>query len=115
MRELLRLLPHLVRLVGRLAVDPRLPGPARIALVALAAYLLSPVDLVPDFLPVVGVLDDVLVAAIVIDGLLNHVERELVLAHWPGDAASLDRVGAVASRLAAWVPARVKRRLFAAR
>ena len=115
MRELLRVLPDLARVIGRLLADPVLPRAAKIALAAAVAYLLSPIDLIPDFIPVVGILDDVLLAAIVVDGLLNHMERGLVLEYWPGDARSLERVASVARWLAVWVPRRVKRRIFEVR
>ena len=113
MRELLRVLPDLARVIGRLLADPVLPRAAKIALAAADAYLLSPIDLIPDFIPVVGILDDALLAAIVVDGLLNHVDRRLK--YWPGDARSLERVASVARWLAVWVPRRVKRRIFASR
>ena len=115
MQELLRVLPDLARVIGRLLADPLLPRAAKIALAAVVAYLLSPIDLIPDFIPVVGILDDVLLAAIVVDGLLNHVDRGLVLKYWPGDPRSLERVARVARWLAVWVPRRVKRRIFASR
>ncbi len=115
MRELLRILPHLPRFIGRLVADPLLPRGAKIALAAAAAYLLCPVDLVPDFIPFVGMLDDVLLAALVVDGLLNYADRGLVQKYWPGDAASLERVAGIASRLAAWAPRRLKARVFATR
>jgi hypothetical protein len=51
-------------------------------------------------------------AAIVIDGLLNYLDRGLLLRYWPGSAASLDSAAAVARRLARWVPARLKARIF---
>ena len=95
--------------------DPRVPWPAKLLVAAIVAYALSPIDLIPDFIPVVGILDDVLVAAIVVDGLLNYVDRGLVLKYWPGDARSLQRVASVARWLAVWVPRRVKRRVFAGR
>ena len=105
-------LPRLVRMVAALVTDPALPRTAKVALAAVAVYLASPVDLIPDFIPVVGYLDDLLLAAIVLDGLLNFVDRSLILKYWPGGVTSLDRTAAVASRLARWVPARVKARIF---
>jgi uncharacterized membrane protein YkvA (DUF1232 family) len=77
-----------------------------------AVYLVSPVDLIPDFIPGLGFLDDVIVVALVLDGLLNHVGRDIVREYWPGDLASLERAAAVAARVAAWVPARWKARVF---
>ena len=112
MRELLRLLPQLAGLIARLLGDSRVPRRAKVTLGLAAVYLASPIDLIPDFVPILGYLDDVIVVAIVLDGLLNHVERRILLEHWPGDAASLERAGRVAARLAAWVPRRWKRQVF---
>jgi uncharacterized membrane protein YkvA (DUF1232 family) len=112
LRELLWLAPRLARLIAHLARDPRVPGRTKTVLAGVVVYLASPVDLVPDFIPLLGYLDDVLLAAIVLDGLLNHVDRAVLLEHWPGDTRSLDRAGRVAARLAAWVPRRWKARVF---
>ena len=113
MTALLRALPNLIRLIARLAVDPTLPRAAKVALAAAMVYLASPVDLVPDFIPLVGYLDDVLLAALLVDGLLNYVDRGLVLRYWPGTADSLERLARVARMLAVWVPRRLKARIFA--
>ncbi len=115
MKELLLLLPNLARLVAGLAADPKVPAPTKVVLAATMAYLASPVDLIPDFIPFVGYLDDVVLVAIVLDGLLNHVDRGLVLSHWPGNPAMLERAAAVARRIAAWVPRRIKARVFGGR
>ena len=112
MKELLLLLPKLAVLVGRLLADPSVPVTAKVALGAMAAYLASPVDLIPDFIPFVGYLDDVVLVAIIVDGLLNHLDRELLLKHWPGDPQTLEKSATVARRLSAWVPARLKARVF---
>lgn len=112
MKRLLVLLPRLARMLASLLRDSDVPTPAKIVLAAMAVYLASPFDLIPDFIPFLGVLDDVLVVALVVDGLLNHLDRRLIERYWPGDAASLDAVAAVARRLAAWVPARIKDRVF---
>jgi len=99
-------------MIASLIGDREVPVAAKLALAAVAVYLASPVDLIPDFIPFVGLLDDVLVVAIVVDGLLNHVDRALLIKYWPGEIASLDVVAAVARRLSRWVPARVKARIF---
>ena len=112
LRELLWLGPHLVQLVIRLARDPRVSGRAKSVLAGVAVYLASPIDLVPDFIPVLGYLDDALLVAIVLDGLLNHVDRAVLLEHWPGDPQTLDRVCRIAGRVAGWVPRRWKARVF---
>ena len=112
LRELALLLPQLAGLIARLTTDARVPARVKAVLGVTAVFLASPVDLIPDFIPVVGYLDDVVLVAIVVDGLLNHVDRRIVLEHWPGDAASLERTAAVAARVAAWVPRRWKARVF---
>ena len=87
----------------------------RLALFSLAAailYIVSPVDLVPDFIPVLGYLDDLIIAAIIVDGILNFVDRGVVLKYWPGSPELLERVARSARVLAAWVPKRLKQRIF---
>ncbi|PYO02436.1 MAG: hypothetical protein DMD91_03895 [Candidatus Rokuibacteriota bacterium] len=115
MRALLRTLPDVARLLTRLVSDPVLPRPVKIALAAAAVYLVNPFDLIPDFLPLVGYLDDILVAAVVLDGILNYVDRRLVLKYWPGTAPSLDRLARAARLLSIWVPTRLKARIFSPR
>jgi uncharacterized membrane protein YkvA (DUF1232 family) len=115
MRALLRALPDVVRLVARLATDPVLPRAAKIALAAAVVYLMSPIDLIPDFVPFLGYLDDALLAAVVLDGVLNFVDRGVVLRYWPGSPESLDGLARAARLLAIWVPRRLKARIFASR
>lgn len=115
MRSLFQVLPDVARLISRLVSDPVLPRPVKIALAAAAVYLANPFDLIPDFLPLVGYLDDVLVATIVLDGILNYVDRRLILKYWPGTAQSLDRLARAARLMTIWVPARLKARIFASR
>jgi len=113
MKALLRALPDIVRTISGLAVDPVLPKAAKIALAAAVLYLVSPIDLIPDFIPVLGYFDDLFVAAIVVDGMLSYVNRALVLKYWPGSPESLERVARAARVLAAWVPQKLKLRIFA--
>jgi uncharacterized membrane protein YkvA (DUF1232 family) len=115
MTGLLRALPDIGRLIARLVADPVLPRTAKIALAAAVVYLLSPLDLVPDFIPFVGYLDDVLLAAVLVDGIFNYVDRGLVVKYWPGSSQSLERLARAARLLAAWVPRRLKVRVFAPR
>jgi uncharacterized membrane protein YkvA (DUF1232 family) len=95
-REALRLLPDVVRLVRRLAADRSLPTGVRVRLWALLAYLLSPVDLVPDFLPVIGYADDVVVVAWALRSVVRRAGYEALERHWPGQAAGLAVVGRLA-------------------
>ena len=115
MKDLLLLLPRLARMIASLLADGEVPRGAKIALAAVALYLASPVDLIPDFIPVIGYLDDLVLAAVVLDGLLNVLDRAFVVKYWPGNPASLDSVAAVARRLSGWVPRRIKARIFGGR
>ena len=115
MKSLVLLLPRLGRMIASLLADREVPVSAKLVLAAMALYLASPLDLIPDVIPFVGLLDDVLLVALVLDGLLNHVDRAVLLKYWPGQPASLDAVATVARRLARWVPVRVKDRIFGGR
>ena len=115
MKNLFRALPDIVRLVRGLALDPVLPRGAKIALAAAVVYLMSPIDLIPDFVPVIGYVDDALIAAIVLDGVLSFVDRAVLLRYWPGSPQSLDKLARAARLLAIWVPRRLKARIFAPR
>ena len=85
-REALRLLPDVVRLVRRLAADRALPRGVRVRLWLLLAYLLSPIDLVPDFVPVIGYADDVVVVAWALRSVVRRAGPDALDRHWPGDA-----------------------------
>jgi uncharacterized membrane protein YkvA (DUF1232 family) len=86
----LRLIPDLVRLVRALLAEPATPVSVRIALLALLAYLLFPIDLVPDFLPVLGSADDVILAALVLRWAGRRVGLEGLRAHWAGSEAGFE-------------------------
>jgi uncharacterized membrane protein YkvA (DUF1232 family) len=97
----LRLLPDLVRLVRRLAADRALPRGVRVRLWLLLAYLLMPIDLVPDFVPVLGYADDAVVVALALRSVVRRAGAEALTRQWPGDPAGLE----VVSRLAGVRPA----------
>ncbi|NNG34422.1 YkvA family protein [Nakamurella aerolata] len=82
--EALRLLPDVLRLVRRLAADKTLPRGVRIRLGLLLVYLASPIDLVPDFIPVLGYADDAIVVTAVLRGVVRRAGLAAVRAHWPG-------------------------------
>jgi uncharacterized membrane protein YkvA (DUF1232 family) len=88
-RELLRLLPDVLRLVRRLAGDRTLPRGVRVRLWLLMAYLAMPIDLVPDFLPVLGHADDAIVVALVLRSVVRRAGVAAVERHWPGTPEGL--------------------------
>lgn len=89
LRDLVRLAPDVVRLLRRLARDPDLPRGVRVRLVLLLGYLVFPLDLVPDFLPVVGYADDALVVALAIRSVTRRAGPEALERHWPGSPEGL--------------------------
>jgi uncharacterized membrane protein YkvA (DUF1232 family) len=82
--ELLRVIPDVVRLVRRLLGDRAVPLGAKIALVGLLAWLVSPIDLIPEFIPILGPLDDVVVAVLVLRYVRRRVGLEALRSRWPG-------------------------------
>ena len=91
-RELAALVPNLLLLFRGLLRDPRVPRRAKLWLVFAVAWIASPIDLVPEFVPIAGPLDDAIVAALVLRHLLRSTPREVLLEHWRGEEATLDRV-----------------------
>jgi uncharacterized membrane protein YkvA (DUF1232 family) len=84
LREALRLLPDVLRLVRRLAADKTLPRGVRLRLGLLLAYLACPIDLIPDFIPVLGYADDAIIVTAVLRSVVRRAGIDAVRAHWPG-------------------------------
>jgi uncharacterized membrane protein YkvA (DUF1232 family) len=95
-RALAGFIPDCMVLVRRLLRDPRVPHRHKVALALLAAYLVIPIDLVPDFIPVAGHLDDAIVVALVLRYVLRGGGEALVREHWPGPGRSLALVSRAA-------------------
>jgi uncharacterized membrane protein YkvA (DUF1232 family) len=95
-RALAGFIPDCVILLRRLLGDERVPRKRKFVLVALVGYLLLPLDLVPDFIPVAGQLDDVIVAAAALRYALRSGGTQLLEEHWPGPRVSLNAVVRVA-------------------
>ena len=88
--EALRLLPDLLRLLRRLAGDASVPRAARVRLWLLLGYLAIPIDLVPDFVPVLGYADDAIIVSLVLRSVVRRAGAPLVRRHWPGTDDGLD-------------------------
>lgn len=82
--EAVRIVPDLLRLVRSLIADRTVPLGARAALIGLLAWLLNPIDLIPEFIPVLGPLDDVVVAVIVLRYVRRRVGEDELSRRWPG-------------------------------
>jgi uncharacterized membrane protein YkvA (DUF1232 family) len=103
------MLPSMVKLVSRLLRDPRVPRRSKITLGLAAAYVVSPIDLIPDAVPVIGWADDLLLIMFAIDSLIDRAGDEVVEELWdgPGDLLALVRDVMAVSR--SIVPKRLAR------
>ena len=92
LRDLAGFLPACVTTARRLRRDPRVPRRAKVAVAVAGLWALSPVDLIPEFLPVIGPLDDVVVAALALRYAARQVPREVLLEAWPGNPEMIERL-----------------------
>ena len=91
-RELATLIPNLVLLFKGLLQDPRVSRRNKAWLWFAVAWLVSPIDLIPEFIPFLGPLDDAVVAALVLRHVLRTTDRSVLTVHWRGDPATLDAI-----------------------
>lgn len=84
MREMLLFIPNLLKLAYRLARDPRVPTADKMVLAATIVYVISPLDLVADFIPFLGQVDDVYLLAVSLLRLLNRTDGDILNQHWDG-------------------------------
>ncbi len=99
-RALARFVPDCVVLFGGLVADPRVSRSRKLLLIALLAYLAMPIDLIPDFIPVAGQLDDAILVALVLRTVLRSAGGDVVREHWRGPDSSLNVVLGLAGRRA---------------
>lgn len=92
LRDLAAFIPDCVTMVRRLRRDPRVPRRAKIAVVVAGLWVASPIDLIPEFLPVIGPLDDLVVVVLALRYAARQVPRDVLLAAWPGEPTLLLRL-----------------------
>ena len=98
-RELIAFVPDCVVLFRRLLADPHVPRRAKLALGLVVLYLAVPFDLVPDFIPIAGQLDDVILVAVALSSVARSAGRELIEELWPGSERGLRVVLGLARRV----------------
>ncbi len=103
---------RLMEFLTDLAEDERIPLQNRLVLGGLVLYLLTPIDIIPEFIPIIGWLDDVFVALIILDYVFNSADTELILEHYPWNKKNFNKVKSYAQRLSFLVPTGVKKFLF---
>ena len=106
-------LPNYLRLLAGLLTDRRVSGVDKLLVAGAIAYILMPVDLVPDFIPFLGEVDDVYFLVMALQRLIANAGRTVLLAHWAGSATDLAEMNlrAVISAAAFFLPGRMRRRL----
>ena len=112
LKETLLALPRIAILVPKLMKDKRVPPRIKVALAGLAVYLVSPWDIIPDFIPGLGQLDDAVVALLFVDGILNQIDDHVLVEHWTGEIETLRRVQGLSRIVSHWTPAKIKDILF---
>lgn len=105
----LLVLPNLIKLLSRLLRDPRVPRRSKLVIGAAVAYLVSPVDFIPEFIPVIGFADDILLASYAVNHLIEVAGEDVVLEHWDGPRDMLELVRSVLELAGDLVPAQLKR------
>ncbi len=108
-REGLLLVPNLVKLLGRLLLDPRVPTMSKALLLTTVGYVVSPLDIFPDIIPFFGQLDDLLFLSLGLHYLLRSVGPAIVLEHWDGEANVLEVISTVVDLGASLVPRPIRR------
>jgi uncharacterized membrane protein YkvA (DUF1232 family) len=107
--SIVRDVPAYLKLLGRLARDPRVSGVDKAIVAAVLVYLVSPVDLIPDWvIPVVGQMEDVYLLALALSRLVNNAGMDVLLDHWDGDPASLQAALHALDGAAALLPGPVR-------
>jgi uncharacterized membrane protein YkvA (DUF1232 family) len=112
LKETLLAVPRIALLVPKLMSDERVPTRTKLALGGLAIYLASPWDIIPDFIPGLGQLDDAIILLLFVDGVLNQVDDVVILEHWTGEVETLRRVQGFSRAVSRWAPQELKTYLF---
>jgi len=109
LKEAVLLIPNLAKLLARLLIDKRVPRKRRLAMTMVGAYVVSPIDLIPDFIPVLGGVDDLLVLAFAVDYLLRASPPGVLEEHWDGSEDGLELVRGTAAWGTELLPDRLRR------
>ena len=111
LREVALFLPNFLVLLKRLVADPRVPRKSKLMLGGTILYLVSPIDVIPDFVPGLGQLDDIVIALLALHSILNRVDEEVVIEHWPGRENVIRIVRAGVSAAAQLLPGKWETRV----
>lgn len=107
MKEALMLIPNYLKLLYRLTQDSRVAMAEKALLLGTVAYVISPVDFLPDFIPFVGQIDDILLVALILQRFMNSVERHVLYEHWDGNVDLLYSIETILSYARFFLPSGV--------
>lgn len=109
----IREIPHYVRLLWGLARDPRVALVDKLLVAAAAIYIVSPIDVIPDFIPFLGQVDDIYLLVLALQRMVSHAGRSVLRDHWTGDPDSLASINLSATLAAAafFLPPSIRRRV----
>ena len=110
-REGIMLIPNVVKLLARIATDRRVTVRSKAFAAAVLVYVISPIDLIPDFVIGFGKLDDLILSAVAIQHLIESAGPEIVAEHWDGSEASLDMILTAAEMGAEVIPKPIRKML----
>lgn len=109
MRSFLMFLPNLVKLLGRLLTDSRVPTAEKALFVGAIIYVISPIDLIPDIFPFIGQVDDIYLVVLTLIRLINRTSEGVVREHWSGGGDIVALIDSVVSIAPSFLPKRVRR------
>lgn len=109
MKNLLMFLPNMVKLLGRLLKDSRVPTIEKALFAAAIVYVISPLDFIPDVFPFIGQVDDVYVVALTLLRLLNRTDENVIRQHWDGGGDIVSLASSIASIAPMILPKRVSK------
>lgn len=108
MRDLLLFIPNLLRLLFRLLRDPRVSSADKAILAGTIIYVIAPIDIIPDFIPFIGQIDDSYIIAISVLRLLNRADRSIIMSHWRGERDIKELVTSISRVAEYFLPKRIK-------
>lgn len=103
----------LINFIKEVTSDQRIPESDKKILLVLLALIISPLDIIPDWIPILGQLDDLIILAIILDYFFNHLDQNILLSHYPWGMKSYVKIKKVASFITLIAPKWFKKRIWA--
>lgn len=103
---------QLIKFIKDVAEDERIPARDKRVLLALVALLVSPIDLIPDWIPVIGLMDDTVMLAIILDYFFNVLDQDILLSHYPWGMKSFVSVRRAARMISFLTPVAIKNKIW---